>query len=317
MRRLIPLVVGLSLAMAQQEGCSSIPPWDLPNLSTRPVISLRVTPEGLAAPGSLSVQANVPVYTLRAGLSVRGALRWDDYGPVPLTSWTGFSPTSRTVQFGPLSASANGIYTFTLTATLCYRLNGVLTGETQTQEVRVPVYIPWRTTDVAWLLWREAEATNYIRGAANDVNGGQPMAVEGLVTGLDGGMRGILRDYLVKGYVNQGNYPPACLGLCYSIAPVKLKLFAVQGVGGLFQQGWAMLGLYGGTRDSRSFELGTRGVAGVLIVRGYRHDYILLSARGDFGDEVQVVEMPKGGADLFRKALSLEALQAQAREVRP
>jgi hypothetical protein len=70
-------------------------------------------------------------------------------------------------------------------------------------------------------------------------------------------------------------------------------------------------------KDSRSYELGTRGVAGVLIVRGYRHDYILLSGQGDFGDTVQVVEMPKGGSELFRKALSLSTLQQQAREVRP
>jgi hypothetical protein len=54
------------------------------------------------------------------------------------------------------------------------------------------------------------------------------------------------------------------------------------------------------------------------VVRGYRHDYILLSAAGDFSDpQVQVVELPKGGAELFRKALSLAALQQSAREVIP
>lgn len=317
MRALIALATTgvMGLAMAQGPDCSSVSPSLVPSLSARPAMSVSVAPEGLAAPGTFSVQADARAYVMSATLSVRGALRWGDYGPVVLTSWTGSSTAE--AGFGPLSSSANGMYTFTLTATVCYRLNGVVRGETLTQETRVPVYIPWSTADLPWLLWKEAEATNYIKGVLNDVRGGQPMFIEGLVTGLAEGVRSILRDYLARGYLNQGNYPPSCSGLCYSIAPVQLRLYAVQGVGGLFQQGWASLGVYGGMKDSRSWELGTKGVAGVLIVRGYRHDYILLSGKGDFSDTVQVIEMPKGGAELFRKALSLSALQSQAREVRP
>jgi len=306
------------LAVAQGTSCSGVSPWLIPDLSGRPSLSLNVTPEGLAAPGTLSVVARVQGYVVSATLSVRGALRWEDYGPVVLRSWGG-SPTAAVheARFGPLDPSANGMYTFSLTATVCYRLNGVVREETLTQETHTPVYIPWSTTDLPRLLWKEAETTNYIRGFLNDVAGGEPMFIEGLVTGLAEGVRALLRDYLVRGYLNQGNYPPSCWWLCYSVAPVQVRLYAVQGVEGLFQQGWASLGFFGGMRDSRSYELGTKGVAGVLVVRGYRHDYILLSRRGDFSDETQVIEMPKGGAEVFRKALALSALQSQAREVRP
>jgi len=318
MRALIALATTgvMGLAMAQGVDCSSVPPWLIPNLNARPTLFVGVTPGGLAAPGSFSVQAGAQGYVMSASLSVRGELRWGDYGPQVLASWSA-SPAGG-ATFGPLSSSANGIYTFTLTATVCYRLNGVLVGETLTQEAKGGVYIPWRTANLSWLLWREAEAANYIRGLANDVNAGQPMFIEGLVTGLAEGVRAVLRDYLLKGYLNRdGTYPPACSGICYAVAPVQMRLYAVQGVGGLFQQGWASLGVYGGQKDSRSYELGTKGVAGVLIVRGYRHDYILLSGRGDFSDEVQVIEMPKGGAELFRRALALSALQSNAREVQP
>lgn len=314
MKRGVALVAWLGLALAQVD-CSSVPGFLIPTLSARPVATLSVSPGALAAPGSLTVQASVPAYVLSASLSVRGEQRWGDYGPQVLASWSGGGWAA---SFGPLNSSANGLYTFTFSAQVCYRLNGAVVGEATTASARASVFIPWSTTDLPWLLWREAEAANYIRGFAGDVNAGQPMFIEGLVTGLAEPVRAVLRDYLVKGYLNQdGSYPPACRGVCYAIAPVGLRLYAVQGVGGLFQQGWAILGLYGGMKDSRSYELGTRGVAGVLIVRGYRHDYILLSGQGDFGDTVQVVEMPKGGSELFRKALSLSTLQQQAREVRP
>ncbi|WP_233493145.1 hypothetical protein [Meiothermus sp. Pnk-1] len=309
----LPWLMGL--ALAQGVDCSSVPPSLIPTLSARPTPSVSVSPGGLAAPGSFAVQADARAYVASATLSVRGEQRWGDYGPQVLASWGG-SPTA-TANFGPLAASANGTYTFTLSAQVCYRLNGAVVGEELSAQARVPVFIPWTTADLPWFLWKEAEAANYIKGLANDVTGGQPMFVEGLVTGLAEPVRAVLRDYLVKGYLNQGNFPPACAGWCYAIAPVQLRLYAVQGVGELFQQGWASLGLYGGQKDSRSYELGTKGVAGVLVVRGYRHDYILLSARGDFSDATQVIEMPKGASELFRKALSLSALQQNAREVRP
>jgi len=313
MKRGVALIAWLGLALAQN--CSSVPAELIPTLSTRPAATLSVSPGALAASGRLTAQASVPAYVLSATLSVRGEQRWGDYGPEVLASWA----VARTAaaSFGPLNSSANGLYTFTLFAQVCYRLKGEVVGDTLTASATASVFIPWSTTNLPWLLWREAEAANYIRGFAGDVNAGQPMFIEGLVTGLAEPVRAILRDYLVKGYLNQGFYPPACSGWCYSIAPVGLRLYAVQGVGGLFQQGWASLGLFGGMKDSRSYELGTRGVAGVMIVRGYRHDYILLSGQGDFGGEVQVVEMPKGGSELFRKALSLSTLQQQAREVRP
>lgn len=311
------LVVGFGLAEAQSVDCSSVSPSLIPDLASRPVATLSVSPEGLTGPGTLTVKASVPGYVLSASLGVRGDLRWSDYGPLTLTSWTGSSTAEASV--GPIASSANGIYTFTLSAQVCYRLAGVVMGETLTQEARVPVYIPWSTADLPWLLWKEAEATNYIKGLMNDVAGGQPMFIEGLVTGLADPVRAVLRDYLARGYLNQGNYPPSCSGLCYAVAPVQVRLYAVDGTraGGLFQQGWASLGFYGGMKDSRAFEVGGKGVAGVLLVRGYRHDYILLSGRGDFSDQVQVIEMPKGSSELFRKALSLSALQQGAREVIP
>lgn len=313
------LAVSLGLAEAQSVDCSSVSPSLIPNLASRPVATLSVSPEGLVGPGTLRVKASVPGYVLSASLGVRGDLRWSDYGPLTLTSWTGSSTAE--ASLGPIASSANGIYTFTLSAQVCYRLAGVVMGEGVSAQARAAVFIPWTVTgeQLPWFLWKEAEAANYIKGLMNDVAGGQPMLIEGLVTGLADPVRAILRDYLVKGYLNQDQrYPPACSGLCYAIAPVQMRLYAVQGVGGLFQQGWAGLGLYGGLRDSRSYELGTKGVAGVLIVRGYRHDYILLSGKGDFSDsQVQVVEMPKGSSELFRKALSLNALQQGAREVMP
>lgn len=272
-------------------------------------LSIETNPQGgVTGPTTVAITVRAGATAERLTLSLKQEGRWGDW----VTSWQ-WSQTSTGSVSLPVNFSMNGQYILTASADLC--------GQPAIAQSRFTVMIPWTIGGGAlgWLLWREAEATNYIKGLANDVNGGQPMFIEGLVTGLAEPVRAILRDYLVKGYLNRDQrYPPACSGLCYAIAPVQMRLYAVQGVGGLFQQGWAGLGLYGGLRDSRSYELGTKGVAGVLIVRGYRHDYILLSARGDFSDaEITVVEMPKGGSELFRKALSLNALQQGAREVMP
>jgi hypothetical protein len=70
--------------------------------------------------------------------------------------------------------------------------------------------------------------------------------------------------------------------------------------------------------DSRSYKLEGEAIAGVLVVRGYRRDYILLSRKGDYSDEkVLVIELPKGGGEIFRKVLSLAILQTKATEIRP
>lgn len=269
-------------------------------------LTLEVNPQGgVVSPGNLNVTVRSGAVVERLELSLRIEGRWDTYSQV--WAWQNTNAGSLSLS---VNASLNGQYIFSASSPNCAAV----------AQARVMVLIPWTVEggQLPWLLWREAEATNYIEMFGN-LRGGQPMFIEGLVTGLAEPVRAILRDYLVKGYLNRDQrYPPACTGLCYAIAPVQMRLYAVQGVGGLFQQGWAGLGLYGGLRDSRSYELGTKGVAGVLIVRGYRHDYILLSARGDFSDaEVTVVEMPKGGSELFRKALSLNALQQGAREVMP
>jgi hypothetical protein len=313
------VLAGVARAQASPaELCAALPAALVPSLPGQPVANLSVSPEGLGAPGVLTLRVRVEGWVLQASLSVRAERRWDERGGL-LDLWAG-GTLERTLAYGPLQAADNGVYTFTLRAQVCYRLNGVVTGETLTQEARVPVFIPWATADLPRLLWREAEAANYVKGLANDVAGGQPMFIEGLVVGLADPVRAMLRDYLVKGYLNEGHYPPRCAGTCYAVAPVQLRLYAVDGAraGGLFQQGWAQLGLYGGHKDSRAFEVGGKGVAGVLLVRGYRHDYILLSGKGDFSDpQVQVVEMPKGGAETLRQALALAALQSQAKEVRP
>lgn len=323
LRLLAPLVLAAAASAAQAPAdlaarCAALPAALVPSLPKRPVARLSASPEGLGAPGTLTLRARVEGWALQASLSVRAERRWDERGGL-LDLWAG-GALERTLAYGPLQAADNGMHTFTLRAQVCYRSGGAVAGEEITAQARVPVFIPWSTGDLPWLVWREAEAANYIKGVLNDVTGGQPMFIEGLVTGLADPVRAVLRDYLVKGYLNQGNYPPSCSGLCYAVAPVQARLYAVDGAraGGLFQLGWAQLGLYGGHKDSRAFEVGGKGVAGVLLVRGYRHDYILLSGKGDFSDpQVQVVEMPKGGAEVLRQALALAALQSQAKEVRP
>ena len=270
-------------------------------------LTLEVNPQGgLVSPGSLTVSVRAGAVVERLELSLRIEGRWDTYSQV----WTWNDTNAGSLSLS-VNASLNGQYIFSASSPSCAAV----------AQARVMVLIPWTVegAQLPWLLWREAEATNYIEMFGN-LRGGQPMFIEGLVTGLAEPVRAVLRDYLVRGYLNRdGNFLPRCTGFCYSIAPVQSRLYAVQGqaVGGLFQQGWARLGFYGGQRDSRSYEIGGRGVAGVLVVRGYRHDYILMSAAGDFSDLVQVVELPKGGAELFRKALSLAALQQSAREVIP
>lgn len=323
LRLLAPLVLAAAQAAAQAPAdlaarCAALPAALLPNLPKRPLASLSVSPEGLGASGALTLRARVEGWALQASLSVRAERRWDERGGL-LDLWAG-GALERTLAYGPLQAADNGMHTFTLRAQVCYRSGGAVAGEELTAQARVPVFIPWATADLPRLLWREAEAANYVKGLAGDVAGGEPMSVEGLVVGLAEGLRALLREHLVRGYLNEGHYPPSCSGLCYAVAPVRLRLYAVDGAraGGLFQQGWAQLGLYGGVKDSRAFEVGGKGVAGVLLVRGWRHDYVLLSQRGDFSDaQVQVVEMPKGGAEALRQALALAALQAQAKEVRP
>jgi hypothetical protein len=271
-------------------------------------LTLEVNPQGgVVSPGNLNVTVRAGAVVERLELSLRIEGRWDTYSQA--WAWQNTNAGSLSLS---VNASLNGQYIFSASSPNCAAV----------AQARVMVLIPWTVegTQLPWLLWREAEATNYIEMFGN-LRGGQPMFVEGLVTGLAEPLRAVLRDYLVRGYLNRdGNFLPRCTGICYSIAPVQSRLYAVQGqaVSGLFQQGWARLGFYGGQRDSRSYEIGGRGVSGVLVVRGYRHDYILLSAVGDFSDpQVQVVELPKGGAELFRKALSLAALQQSAREVTP
>lgn len=281
--------------------------WGLAQACT---LSLETNPQGgvsSATNVTVTVRSGATAPRITLGLKVEG--RWGD----STQSWV-FENTSVGTVSIPVNSSMNGQYLFTASADVC--------GTPVAAQARLAVMIPWTVpnTQLPWLLWREAEATNYIKGLANDVTGGQKMFVEGLVTGLAEPVRALLRDYLVRGYLNQGNFPPACGGVCYAIAPIHLRLYAVQrpAVSGLFQQGWAQLGVYGGGKDSRNWEIGGKGVAGVLIVRGYRHDYILLSALGDFSDaEIAVVEMPKGSSELFRRALSLSALQQGAREVIP
>lgn len=272
-------------------------------------LSIEVNPQGgMVNPGSLEVTVRSGTVVERLELNLRIEGRWDTYS----TTWAWPNASGGRVSY-PVNASLNGQYIFTAS----------IPGNPACPPVqaRAMVLIPWTVegSQLSWLLWKEAETTNYIE-TFGGLRGGQPMFIEGLVTGLAEGVQAVLRDYLVRGYLNQGNYPPSCSGLCYSVAPVQSRLYAVQGaaVSGLYQQGLAVLGAFRGLKDSRSWEIGGRGVAGVMVVRGYRHDYILLSGAGDFSDaQVQVIEMPKGGAELFRKALSLAALQQNAREVIP
>lgn len=271
--------------------------------------------------GSFKVQVEVPAYVVYGALKVKGELRWEDYRPETLAGWTRRNGLSEEVSFGPIGSSGNGIYTFTLRAKVCYKQDGKVKEEDLVQEAKAAVFIPWTIGDpesFAWFLWKEAETANYIEIFGN-LKGGQPMRVEGLATALPDEVKEILQKHLIKGYLNKGRYPPSCGGLefCYSVHPVQVRIYSAKGIEGFYQEGHVSLGNYGGQKDSRAFELGPKQTSGILIVQGYRHDYILLSERGDFEGEVQVVEMPKGSSELIRRALALSVLERQARLILP
>jgi hypothetical protein len=319
--------------------CSGVPSSQIPSLKNPPSLTLDVSHEILGRDiwegfsARFTVRASAEGYVKSAWLWVVNEMRWEDKSQT-LKYWTG-SP-SQTVYYGPVGPDKNGTHRFRFLATVCYKLNGQVREETLFRELPVPMYLPWlvtgalenitfreerETTHLRKFLWREAEATNFIE-LSGALRGGSNMLIEGLGTGLAEPLRRFLADPLVNGFLNKGRYPPACYHLeigCYSVAPVHLRLYtAPNGVRGLFREGHVPLGLFGGQRDSRSFKLEGEAIAGVLVVRGYRRDYVLLSKKGDYGDEkVLVIEMPKGEAEIFRKVLSLAILQTKATEIRP
>jgi hypothetical protein len=333
----------ISVALAEDPGspkppCSDIPLSQIPDLKAPPSLTLDVTPEvlgsdiwqGLSA--RFTVRASAEGYVKNASLQVENKMRWDNETQL-LGYWTG-SP-SQTIYYGPIDSNKNGTHIFRFWATVCYKLNSQVQEQTLYKEFPVPTYLPWLITgalDIPWnqeaetthlrkFLWKEAEMTNFIE-TSGSLRGGGYMFIEGLGTGLAEPLRSFLAEYLVGGFMNRGRYPPICyngeLG-CYSVAPVHLKLYtAPDGVKGLFREGSASLGLFGGQMDSHSYKLDGEAIAGVLVVRGYRRDYILLSKKGDYGDEkVLVIELPKGEAEIFRKVLSLAILQTKATEIKP
>jgi hypothetical protein len=271
-------------------------------------LSIETNPQGGVVSNTtvtVTVRSTVRVPELRLTLRIEG--RWQNFGQ----SWA-WQDTDTGVAEIRVSSSLNGQYILTASADLC---NSVQT--------RFVVMIPWEIaySQLPWLLWEETERNNFIE-IGGGLRGGAPINIEGLVTGLAGPLAHVLRTYLARGYMNQGHFTPRCppFAFCYSVAPIQLRLYAVHGgpVGGLHQTGLAWLGNFVAPRDSRAWEIGGRGVGGVLVVRGWRHDYILLSERGDFGDPVvRVIEMPRGGSELIRRALSLAFLQQGAREVIP
>ena len=318
--------------------CSNIPPSQIPDLKSPPNLTLDVSPEILGSniwdgfSARFTVRASAEGYVESAWLWVVNEMRWDDESQT-LKYWTGSS--SQTVYYGPVGPEKNGTYRFRFLATVCYKLNGQVQEQTLFKELPVPMYLPWLITgalEVPWnqeaearhlrkFLWKEAEATNFIE-LSGSLRGGNTMFIEGLGTGLAESLRSFLADYLTKGFANKGRYPPVCHGGeigCYVVAPVHLKLYtAPNGVRGLFREDFFSVGPFGGKQDSHSYKLEGEAIAGVLVVRGYRRDYILLSRRGDYSDEkVLVIELPKGEAELFRKVLSLAILQTKATEIRP
>lgn len=330
-------LVGVALA---EETCSGVPSSQIPSLQAPPSLTLDTTPEvlgtniweGLSA--RFTVKATAEGYVKSARLWVANEMRWDNKTET-LKYWTG-SP-SQTVYYGPLGPDRNGTHRFRFLATVCYKLNGQVREETLFRELPVPMYLPWlitgalenisfrqeeETTHLRKFLWREAEATNFIE-LSGSLRGGSNMFIEGLGTGLAEPLRRFLADYLVGGFLNRGRYPPICYGGelgCYVVAPVHLRLYAApNGVRGLFREGLKTLGgIFVVQMDSRSYKLDGEAIAGVLVVRGYRHEYILLSKKGDYSDEkVLVIELPKGEAEIFRKVLSLAILQTKATEIRP
>jgi len=319
--------------------CSGVPLSQIPDLKAPPNLTLDVTPEilgnniwdGFSA--RFTVRASAEGYVKSAWLWVASEMRWDDKTET-LKYWAG-SP-SQTVRYGPIGPDRNGTHRFRFLATVCYKLNGRVQEQTLFKELPVPTYLPWLITgalEIPWsqevetkhlrkFLWKEAEMANFIE-LDGSLRGGSNMFIEGLGTGLAEPLRRFLADPLVKGFANKGRYPPACYNLelgCYVVAPVHLRLYAApNGVGGLFQEGFRRIaGPFGGWMDSRSYQLEGEAIAGVLVVRGYRRDYVLLSKKGDYSDEkVLVIELPKGEAEIFRKVLSLAILQTKATEIRP
>jgi len=345
---LIPLVFAGLLGAVLAEGadyeppCSDVPSSQIPDLKTPPSLTLDVSPEirgtniweGFSA--RFTVRASAEGYVKSAWLWVESELRWSEKRET-LKYWTGSS--SQTVYYGPIGSDRNGTHRFRFLATVCYRSNGRVQEQTLFRELPVPMYLPWLITGALWVpwnlegetthlrkfLWKEAEINNLIqleRGGA--LRGGDPMFIEGLGTGLAEPLRSFLAKYFVEGFMNRfERYPPECYNLelgCYAIAPVRLRLYtAPNGVRGLFREGPHTLGkIFHVQMDSRSYKLEGEAIAGVLVVRGYRRDYILLSRRGDYSDEkVLVIELPKGEGEIFRKALSLAILQTKATEIRP
>lgn len=318
--------------------CVNVPPSQIPNLNAPPNLTLDVSPKilgddiwnGFSA--RFTVKASAEGYVKSASLQVKREMRWDEE-TTTLANWTGTS--SQTVYYGPIGPEKNGTHRFHFWATVCYKLKGQVQEQTLFKELPVPVYLPWQITgalEVPWgqeaetthlrkFLWKEAEMANYIN-LDNSLRGGSPMFIEGLGTGLAEPLRSFLADYLTKGLANKGRYPPICHGGelgCYVVAPVHLRLYAApNGVRGLFRQDFFSVGPFGGQQDSHSYKLEGEAIAGVLVVRGYRRDYILLSRKGDYSDErVLVIELPKEGAEIFRKILSLTILQTKATEIRP
>ncbi len=341
---LIPLIFAGLVGAVLAEGvdydppCSDVPPSQIPDLKAPPSLALDVSSEiqgsniweGFSA--RFIVRASAEGYVKSAWLWVESELRWSEKRET-LKYWTGSS--SQTVYYGPIGSDRNGTHRFRFLATVCYRLNGRVQEQTLFKELPVPMYLPWLITGALWVpwdlegetthlrkfLWKEAEATNFIE-LSGALRGGSNMFIEGLGTGLAEPLRSFLANYLVNGFLNKGRYPPICYNLeigCYAVAPVHLRLYtAPNGVRGLFREGFSPLGLFGGQMDSRSYKLEGEAIAGVLVVRGYRRDYILLSRKGDYSDEkVLVIELPKGEGEIFRKVLSLAILQTKATEIRP
>ncbi len=344
---LIPLIFAGLVGAVLAEGadydppCSDVPPSRIPDLKAPPSLTLDVSPEiqgsniweGFSA--RFTVRASAEGYVKSAWLWVESELRWSEKRET-LKYWAGSS--SQTVHYGPIGPDRNGTHRFRFLATVCYKLNGQVREQTLFRELPVPMYLPWLITgalEVPWnlegetthlrkFLWKEADMNNLIQveeGGA--LRGGDHMFIEGLGTGLAEPLRSFLADYLVNGFMNRGRYPPTCnnweIG-CSAFAPVHLRLYATpNGARGLFREGIGVIGrIFIVNRDSRSYKLEGEAIAGVLVVRGYRRDYILLSRKGDYSDEkVLVIELPKGEGEIFRKVLSLAILQTKATEIRP
>lgn len=286
-------------------------------------VRLETSPHGgVAAPVNITVAVRaggggLAVRRITLGVRIEG--RWETTGQA-LGVWE--NAQTATASF-PVNFSINGMHLFTASAECGPADQPDVISATGRAETRLLVMIPWQlaSNQLPWFFWQEAEKTNFIE-LGNRLRGGQPMAIEGLVTGLAAHIRDALRNFLLNGYLNRGSFPPHCppLSFCYSVAPVHLRLYAMDGsqVQGFFREGPARLGHFIGIQDGRAWDLGGRSVAGVMIVRGFRHEYILLSEHGDFSDEaVRIVEMPRGGGEMFRRALALIHLQHGAREVRP